>query len=312
MKKFSFLLITISALFLSSCEKTFDTYNVSEIPTDFAPLAKPAAGKGYQIHIDPFPVQANFEREFYVRKDVGNTEEVYLNGFEMKARPGTHHMIAYSFKPDDVLPPVNVMYDQNMPNNTIALRSGKTTGGPLFQSPAADWKFQLPEGYAVKIAPNASFLMNSHYFNSTAKTRFGEIYANFNTVPKDQAKQILDVEYYEAQDQLSLPPNQKTTIVTDYVMKKETVIPLIISHYHKRGEKFEVRIKGGTRNGELIYSSEDYEHPLVKTFSPALVLKVGEGLTTNVSYNNTSNRTIKFGVTSEDEMNILIAFKYER
>ena len=312
MKKLNFLFITISALFLSSCEKTFDSYNVSDIPTDFAPLAKPVAGKGYQIHIDPFPVQANFEREFYVRKDLGNTEEVYLNGFEMKARPGTHHMIAYSFAKDDILPPANVMYDQNMPNNTIALRSGKSTGGPLFQSPAADWTFQLPDGYAVKIAPNASFLMNSHYFNSTAKTRFGEIYANFNTIPKDQAKQVLDVEYYAPETEISLPPNQKTTMTTDFIMKKETVIPLILSHYHKSGEKFEVRIKGGTRNGELIYTSEDYEHPLVKTFSPALVLKIGEGLTTNVSYNNTSNRTIKYGVTSEDEMNILIAFKYER
>jgi hypothetical protein len=310
MKKISFLLILSLAVFASSCEKTFDTYNVSDIPADFAPLAKPAAGKGYQIHIDPFPVQANFEREFYVRKDLGNTEEVYLNGFEMKARPGTHHMIAYSFKPTDVLPPVNVMYDQNMPNNTTALRSGKATGGPLFQSPAADWKFQLPEGYAVKIAPNSSFMMNSHYFNTTAKTRFGEIYANFNTIPKAQAKQILDVEYYEAD--FSLPPNQKTTINTDFIMKKETVIPLVISHYHKRGEKFEVRIKGGARDGELVYTSTDYEAPLVKTYSPALVLKAGEGFTTNVTYNNTTNRTIKFGVTSEDEMNIFIAFKYER
>jgi hypothetical protein len=312
MKKFSFLFVAISALFLSSCEKTFDTYNVADIPTDFTPLAKPAVGKGYQVHIDPFPVQANFEREFYVRKDLGNTEEIYLNGFEMKARPGTHHMIAYSFKSTDVLPPVNVMYDQNMPNNTLALRSGKTTGGPLFQSPAADWKFQLPEGYAVRVAPNASFLMNSHYFNSTAKTRFGEVYANFNTIPKAQAKQILDVEYYEPQTEWSLPPNQKTTLNTDYIMAKETVIPMVISHYHKRGEKFEVRIKGGARNGELIYTSADYEAPLVKTYSPALVLKAGEGLTTTVTYNNTTNRTIKFGVTSEDEMNIFIAFKYER
>jgi Copper type II ascorbate-dependent monooxygenase, C-terminal domain len=310
MKKFSFLFIAFSVLLFSSCEKTFDSYNVADVPTDFTPLAKPAAGKGYQIHIDPFPVQGNFEREFYIRKDLGNTEEVYLNGFEMKARPGTHHMIAYSFAKEDVLPPANVMYDQNMPNNTLALRSGKSTGGPLFQSPAADWKFQLPEGYAVRIAPNASFLMNSHYFNTTAKTRFGEIYANFNTIPKDQAKQVLDVEYY--QTDLSLPPNQKTTVNTDFIVTKETVIPLIISHYHKRGEKFDVRIKGGARDGELIYTSSDYDAPLVKSFTPALVLKPGEGLTTNVTYNNTTNRTLKFGVTSEDEMNILIAFKFER
>jgi hypothetical protein len=311
MKKFNFLLIPIAALFFSSCEKTFDTYSVSDIPAEFTPLAKPAAGKGYQMHIAPFPIQANFEREFYIRKDLGNTEEVYLSGFEMKARPGTHHMIAYAFGKDDVLPPVNVMYDQNMPNNTLALRSGKSTGGPLFQSPAADYKFSLPDGYAVRTAANAAFLMNSHYFNSTAKTRFGEVYANFYTTPKAQVKQILDVDYLSP-ELIVLPPKQKTTMTTDFIMKKETVIPLILSHYHKRGEKFEVRIKGGSRDGEVVYTSGDYENPLVKTFSPALVLKAGEGLTSIVTYNNTSDRTLNFGVTSEDEMNIVIAFKFER
>jgi Copper type II ascorbate-dependent monooxygenase, C-terminal domain len=305
-----FFSLSLVVLF-SSCEKTFDSYDVAQIPTDFSPLAKPKAGGGYQIHIDPFPVQAKFEREFYVRKDLGNTEEVYLNGFEMKARPGTHHMIAYSFGKDDKLPAANIIYDQNMPNNSASLRSGKSTGGPLFQSPAAEYKFNLPDGYAVKTAANASFYMNSHYFNSTDKTRFGELYVNFYTTPKAQVKQELDVEYW-APEEIVLPPNQTTSMKTDYIMKKETVIPLLLSHYHKRGKKFEVRIKGGARDGELIYTSEDYEHPVVKTFSPALVLKAGEGLTTDVTYENNTNRTLKFGVTSEDEMNILIGFKFER
>jgi Copper type II ascorbate-dependent monooxygenase, C-terminal domain len=311
MKRITLFFSLCLVVFLSSCEKTFDSYNVADVPTDFTPLAKPKAGLGYQVHIAPFPVQAKFEREFYVRKDLGNTEEVYLNGFEMKARPGTHHMIAYSFGKEDVLPQANVIYDQNMPNNTAALRSGKSTGGPLFQSPAAEYKFTLPDGYAVKTAANTSFYMNSHYFNSTDRTRFGELYVNFYTTPKAQVKQELDVEYWEP-GEITLPPNQTTTMKTDYIMKKETVIPLLLSHYHKRGKKFEVRIKGGVRDGELIYTSEDYEHPVVKTFSPALVLKAGEGLTTNVTYENNTNRTLKFGITSEDEMNILIGFKFER
>jgi hypothetical protein len=297
------------ALGFSSCERTFDSYELSDVPS-FPALAKPAAGAGYQVHIEPFPVQANFEREFYVRKMLGNTEEVYLTGFEMTARPGTHHLIAYSFGKDDVLPPVDVMYDQNQPNNTLSLRSNLSTGGALFQSPAAIYNFSLPAGYAVRVAPNTSFLMNSHYFNSTAKTRFGEIYANFYTKPKSDIQQILDVNYWYGD--VELPPNQRTTLTKDFLVEKETVIPTLISHYHKRGEKFEVYIKGGPRNGELIYESEDYEDPLVKNYSPALVLKAGEGLTTKVTYNNNTNRTIRFGVTSEDEMNILIGFKHER
>jgi Copper type II ascorbate-dependent monooxygenase, C-terminal domain len=300
-----------SFLLLQSCEKTFQDYNVADIPTDFTALEKPAAGTGYQIHIDAFPIQANYEREFYVRKMLGNTEEVYLKGFEMKARPGTHHMIAYSFGKDDVLPEPNVMYDQNMPNNKLSFRSGQSSGGALFQSPQANYKFNLPTGYALKMEPNISFLMNSHYFNKTDKTRFGELFVNFYTTAKTNVKQLLDVEYLEPTT-INLPANKKTTMVTDYIMEKETAIPMMMSHYHKRGEKFEIRIKGGPRNGELIYESTYYDDPLVKVFTPELVLKKGEGLTSTVTYNNTSNRTIKFGVTSEDEMNIIILFKHEK
>jgi hypothetical protein len=309
MKNISFVILSALTLFLSSCEKAFDSYNVADIPTDFTPLAKPAAGKGFQMHIEPFPVQANFEREFYIRKELGNTTDVYVNGFEMKARPGTHHMVAYGFTPDDPLPPLNVMYDQNLPNNTISARAFKTTGGQIFQSPAADYKFQMPKGYAIRMPAGTSFMMNSHYFNKTDKTRFGELYINYYTVPESEVQQELEVNYLTPQT-WELPPNKKTTISTDFITEEETIIPMMLSHYHKRGELFEVRLKGGPRNGELIYSSSDYETPLLKTFATPLRLKPGEGITSIVTYNNTSNRTIRYGVTSEDEMNFTILFQY--
>jgi hypothetical protein len=311
LKNISLLLVSGALVFTSmSCEKPFDDYSTADISADFQPLAKPKAGEGYQISIEPFPIQANFEREFYVRKMLGNTEEIYMSGFEMKARSGTHHLIAYSFAPTDVLPEPNVMYDQNMPNSILAVRSGKTTAGPTFQSPSANFKFSLPDGYALRMPANTSFLMNSHYFNKTDKTRFGEINMNFYTKPKSSVKQVLEVEYLEPEGKLNIAPNTKTTITTDFIMDKDTYIPSMISHYHKKGEKFDVKIKGGARDGELIYSSIYYDDPLVLNFKQALFLKKGEGLSTVVTYNNTTNRTIQWGITSEDEMNILIIFKH--
>jgi hypothetical protein len=296
---------------LNSCEKAFPEYAVADIPTDFTPLVKPEPGKGYQMHIQPFPVPANFEREIYVRKLLGNTEEVYLNGFEMKARAGTHHMIAYSFGKDDKLPPLDVLYDQNMPNNTLASRAFKSSGGQVFQSPSADYKFKLPEGYAIKMPANSSFWMNSHYFNKTDKTRFGELYVNYYTTPKSDVRQELKVDYL-APDDIELPAGKETVLTTTFKMEKETVIPMILSHYHKLGKKFEVRIQGGSRDGEMIYYSEDYENPVLKVFSPALVLKPGESLISKVTYMNNTNQLVKFGLTSNDEMNYLISFNFEK
>ncbi len=292
---------------ITACEKKSNTYDPNAIPF-FAPLTPPNAGEGFQKHVETFPIKANFEREIYIRKALGNTEEVYMNGFEMKGRPGTHHMIAYQFLDDKNLPPMNVMYDQNQPNNTLDLRSA-AVAVPLFQSPAAYYNFELPKGYAVRVPANASFNMNSHYFNKTDKTRFGELYVNFKTTPKANVQQVLDVMYYQP-DKLNIAPNKTSTVETTYTMDKKTIIPLMISHYHKLGKKFDVYVVGGANDGKLVYTSSDYENPVIETFATPLVLEAGQGLRTVVTYDNTTNRTIEFGVTSEDEMNILIAFQH--
>jgi hypothetical protein len=76
------------------------------------------------------------------------------------------------------------------------------------------------------------------------------------------------------------------------------------------GQKFVIKIYGGTRNGEIVYTNTDWEHPLVKSFPIPIVLKAGEGLTSEVTYNNTTSKTVVFGLTSEDEMNIIFGYYY--
>ena len=91
------LFSVLTIISFANCEKTFD-YNTPDIPTNFTPLAKPTAG--YQIHVSPFPVPANYEREWYMRLPIGNKEKIYVTAIEMKMRPGSHHFIAYPF-PDE-------------------------------------------------------------------------------------------------------------------------------------------------------------------------------------------------------------------
>jgi hypothetical protein len=306
MKKKSILSAIVLACIMASCEKPMP--DASGAPY-FTPLPKPPAGTGFQIHIPVYSIAPNFEREVYVRKELGNTTEVYMDGFDMIARPGTHHTIAYSLTDKANLPPVDVMYDQNLPNNQLSIRAF-SEGVQLFQSPSASYNFRLPKGYAIRIAANESFNMNMHNFNKTTEKRYAELYMNFNTVPKDSVQQILDVDYL-APDEISLAPGETTIMTTDFMMDKKTIIPLMLSHYHKRGKDFEVRFKGGPRDGQVAYSSQDYENPIVSTFNNTpLVLEKGEGLTSIVKYVNESSRTVNYGITSEDEMNFLIIFKY--
>jgi hypothetical protein len=70
------------------------------------------------------------------------------------------------------------------------------------------------------------------------------------------------------------------------------------------------RIAGGPRNGEIVYENADWADPVIKVFAQPLVLQAGEGLTSEVTYNNTTTSQISFGLTSEDEMDIIFGYYY--
>jgi hypothetical protein len=309
MKKTLILSIFATILLISACEKTID-YNPADIPNDFVPLAKPASGAGYQMHVPAFPIAPNFEREWFMRMSVGNTEDIYVTSYEAKMRNGTHHLIAYGFEDETAksLPTVGVMRDQNSPNGSLNFRSNMAFTRYGFGAPSAEFKSSFPDGYAVKIKAGATFDMNSHYFNKTDKIRFGEVYVNFYTIPKDKVKKVLTDLFWSNYDEISIAPKSEKIMTQHFVFDKKTRIHQLTSHTHKRGTRYEIRIKGGARDGELIYISEDWEHPPYLNFAQPFILNKGEGLTSIVTFKNESDRTITDGVTSEDEMNIIIGY----
>lgn len=308
MKKPSTLLATAALLLglASACEKPFD-YDPSEIPSDFVGLPAPASDSGFQVHVPPFPVPPNFEREWFMRMPIGNAEEVYVHRFQSLCRPGTHHLIAYGFEDENApgLPEIGVMRDQNRPDGRGSFRANMLGNVAYYLAQSRAYELELPAGYGIRIPANATVDMNSHYFNKTDKTQFGEVYLNAYTRPASEVHTILDFDDVDNDDSLSLPPNSITTVTYEQTFWEDRDITMMFSHMHKRGKQFDVYMVGGPRDGELIYSATDYEHPPTAFFVPALQVKQFQGLRTVVRYANETNRTINFGVTSEDEMGIL-------
>lgn len=309
MKRYLFSLLLLTGF--SACEKSFE-YAPEDIPP-FTGLEVPEAGKGYQIHVPPFPVPVNYEREIFVRMDIGNTEDIYVSKFEVLCRPGTHHLIAYGFEDenDPSNPSIGVMRDQNLPdgraNFNLTMGSGAMYCG--VQEPRFDLDF--PEGIAVRIPANSTLDINSHYFNLTDEQIFGEVFLNLVTIPVDSVKETLVIDDINNDNVLFLPPNQLTDIEYTKRFNRPVDIRQMFAHMHKRGYQFEVYRVGGVQDGEKVYVSYDYQHPPYQFFSPPLHFEPGEGLRTVVSYNNETNREITFGVTSEDEMGILFYSEIE-
>ena len=60
---------------------------------------------------------------------------------------------------------------------------------------------------------------------------------------------------------LNLPPNKATVQTKNFIFNKKMKIVTLFSHTQKLSEKFEILIKGGTRDGEVVYTSTNWEHP---------------------------------------------------
>jgi hypothetical protein len=278
----------------------------------FEVLPKPAVEQGFQMNLPQFSVAPNFERELFMRRSVGNATDVYVNRIQVKMRPNSHHFVAYGFKDQALVPPMDQVRDLRNPDGSANLLTYLSMQNHVFvagtQTPTYDYTF--PAGSALLIPANTSLDLNSHYVNKTGAPLPGEVSMNLYTVDKAKVVNVVKT-LNEANTNFSLPAGQRRTITKDFIYTKPRMILALTSHTHKLGEKFVIKIKGGARNGEVIYTNTDWEHPEIVTFTTPIALKAGEGLTSEVTYFNNTNRTVGFGLTSEDEMNIIFGYYFE-
>jgi len=283
---------------------------------DFTPLDPPLVGSGYQVTTGKFDVGANFEREIFVYRDLGNSAPIYVNHIHTKMRPNSHHLVLYSFEPStpkSEIPQLNVLRDLRNPDGSYIQSTTDEMNWHLFLggSMIEEDDYNFPAGVALQLPAHAGIDFNTHFINHTSSIIPGECYANFYTIDPTTIQHLAQTLFLANLD-ITLPPHQQTVVTqtTPNTSLQPIHIFLLTSHYHERGVKFQIAISGGSRNGEIVYESTDWSHPLEKTFDPPIVLNSGEGLKTIVTYNNTTDRTIHFGFTSEDEMDVVFGYYY--
>jgi Copper type II ascorbate-dependent monooxygenase, C-terminal domain len=285
--------------------------NTTVCSTPFIPLDPPSATEGFQLKIDPFTVSGNTEREVFIRRNTPNTAAIYVNKYVLRGRPNSHHFVLYGFENTASLPVANTLRDLYNADGTINVATYLQMQNHVFLGGGTDVNatYTFPAGVALKVPANTALDLNAHYFNKQAASLTGENFINIYTVPQaavtKEAKTINFANY-----NFSIAANQRKTITTDFTFPNAVTVFMLTSHFHKMGEKFVIKIFGGSRNGEVVYENTDWQHPLTVNLTTPIQLSAGEGLTSVVTYNNTTNKTINFGLTSEDEMNIIFGYYY--
>ena len=282
----------------------------------FVPLSAPPPGQGFQIHVDSFSVQQNFERELFVYRPLSNAGDIYVNRIQTSMRPLSHHFVLYSvdqaIAPGLPCTPVpGIVRDIRNPDgsmnylNMIPMACHVFVAGSM--NTTSDYAF--PPGVALRLPLSMSIDMNVHYVNRTGAPIPGEAYANLFTVPAAQVRRVAHT-LNMANTNISLPPGVETTLEKTFTVSQTTTVFMLTSHMHMLGTRFQVKVAGGPRDGELVYESTDWEHPALLTLAQPIVLEKGQGLKSVITWKNTTNRTVVFGLQSTDEMGIIFGYYY--
>ncbi len=268
---------------------------------------------GYQLKIDKFEVAPYFEREIFVRRNVGNTTDIYINKIKLQSRPNSHHMVLYDHRSKANLAPINQVRDLRNPDGKYNFQTLQQMSNHIFLGGGSESNqtFVFPAGTALLLPADYSIELNAHYFNKTKNPLFGENIINLYTTLKSKVVNVVKTIDFN-NTEITLPAKTKTVISKDFTFNSDVNIVSLTSHTHQYGEKFVIKIKGGTRDGEVIYENTDWEHPIVKNYATPISLKKGEGITSVITYNNTSANIVKRGSTSEDEMGIIFGYYYEK
>ena len=307
----------------------------------FEAPAPPPPGQGYQLHLPPFKIEAGKELEVFYATQItdenGNTpkSDIFVNGFDIYYPTGSHHFILYrvtrvglwkGILERNVVPGIGVN-----PEDTFRVVSPDDMEGghlalldrlPIIGSQRADTAIRFPEGVALRIAGDTVFDMNSHYVNLLGtEPIIGETYINLWTLPPKKVK-------YEAKGlaasnrDINVPPGTTRTVEGQWLVSDaikllrlqgyrdvtELNVFQVTSHMHRHGELFEVF---HISTDELLHKSVAYDNAPLDQFNPPLKLTVGDGLRFACTHSNfDTDKTIRYGVTSEDEMAIMFGFYY--
>jgi hypothetical protein len=290
------------------------TDKTPQVTAPFLPLPAPAQGTGYQVHVDTFTVKPQFERELFVYRQLHNPSEIYVKRVEFRMRPRSHHFVMYTFDPatsTQVIPQPDVVRDIRRADGSLDFFAMLPMAYHIFfgGSMQTEFAYDFPPGVALGMPAGAALDLNLHYANRTAIPIKGEAFANLYLADPASVQHVAKT-LNMANLSISLPPDRRTTLEKTFIVSQTTTVFALTSHMHMLGERFQIKIVNGARDGELVYENTDWEHPQLLLLSTPIVLQAGEGLKSVITWNNTTGHTVQFGLLSTDEMGIIFGYYY--
>lgn len=268
--------------------QTLDTFTVA-----FGPLAVPPAT----------------ERTQCVVKRLGNATRIHVGAIHNVLGPASHHMIVYRVN-DTVEQPTP--FDCKPFTDTL----DPTKGSPLMITQKKDEVLALPPGVAYSLEPFQMVRIEMHYINPTKDA--------VSLTSTTSMAQMADADFQNEADflfigspDITLPARQKTTLGPAFFPVPADFLDVnffaITGHEHQLGTNVRVSIaKNRDDVGTPVYDIPNWQwnEPSTAMQHPTFKIPDGGGFRFTCEWNNTTDKTVKFGESANSEMCFFWAYYY--
>lgn len=163
---------------------------------------------------------------------------------------------------------------------------------------------EFPDGVGLTLNGGQKIVFNYHYLNTSAEPVEARAAVNLHFAePGTVQKQVHRFGMYNFG--IEIPARSLATSTMECRVNQDIRIWNLIRHTHRWGTDMNIWYAGGPRDGELIFTSTDWEANQDFKFDDPALIRAGEGFRFECNFDNTTDETLRFGVRADDEMCIL-------
>ena len=208
---------------------------------------------------------------------------------------GSHHMIVS--RADEVSPTTPT------PCTPFGLGISRT----IFIAQQREAELVYPEGSGLRIDAHQPIRMELHYVNYVAESPIdigGTV--DFDIVTDDGSLRQVQL-LFTGELSFSLPPREETVIASTHVLPEGASLFAITSHTHQLGIEASIDVVNGDGTTR-IHTSDRWEDPPLDVFDPPMTVRFDDTLALRCVFQNTTDRTVRFGEEFDSEMCFLWAY----
>jgi hypothetical protein len=264
-------------------------------------LSLPSPASGVQVATSGRDIAAGADEEWCEVVELpGTHDERFLVGrIELALTRFSHHLIV-SIAPDG-----SEALDAAALNDPVPCAGAHLFGSGLVTLAAAAKPYvsrELPDGIGFELRGGQRLVFDYHALNTGAAPIRVEHRLNLHTVERID-KPARTFGFYN--QYIQIPPYSERSFITECQLKDDVLVWALSRHTHRYGTDFRVWWAGGELDGELIWTSTDWEQDIEHRFDEPVVVSAGTGFRWECAFANPTDATLSFGPQAGDEMCIL-------